>query len=442
MACVRKRRGKWVVDYRDATGKRRWKTFEKQADAKAHCLEIEKDAKQPIIPTVDPEITLKEYAQRWLGFVKATRKAATWQSYEGNVRLHIEPSLGAIKVRMLQKSQIKQLLVEKSDDNLSRDSVRLVHATLRAMLNAAIDDGIIAHNPADKLGRQLRLAAKPKQRQDKIKALSREQLEDFLKAAAKHEVDHYTLLLCLARTGLRAGEALALQWQDVDLAARELRVSRNLSRGEIGTPKSGHGRTVDMSRQLTAELGKLLLKRKEQTLEKGWGEVPEWVFITSIGTPHDHSNVAKVFKHVLKKAKLPAHFTLHSLRHSYASLLLQQGESIQYVQRQLGHASVSLTVDTYGRWLPLGNKSAVDRLDGEGEMETSAEAIELLETQKKKFAIEGDGSRVVAERPSRRRVAPQLPDFNGGGTRTRTWNQLIKSRSQGEGTDPEGEETP
>jgi hypothetical protein len=65
----------------------------------------------------------------------------------------------------------------------------------------------------------------------------------------------------------------------------------------------------------------------------------------------------------VKKAGLPTHFTPHSLRHTFASLLLQQGESPAYVQRQLGHASIKLTVDTYGKWLPMGNLAAVDRLD-------------------------------------------------------------------------------
>jgi len=66
---------------------------------------------------------------------------------------------------------------------------------------------------------------------------------------------------------------------------------------------------------------------------------------------------------VLKRANLPLHFTPHCLRHTYASLMLQQGESIVYVQKQLGHASIQITVDTYGKWLPMGNKAAVDRLD-------------------------------------------------------------------------------
>ena len=77
----------------------------------------------------------------------------------------------------------------------------------------------------------------------------------------------------------------------------------------------------------------------------------------------DESRVRKVFAKTLTTARLPGHFSPHSLRHSFASLLLQQGESPAYVQRQLGHASIQLTVDTYGRWLPAGNQAAVNRLD-------------------------------------------------------------------------------
>ncbi|HEX9709915.1 MAG TPA: tyrosine-type recombinase/integrase, partial [Candidatus Thermoplasmatota archaeon] len=69
------------------------------------------------------------------------------------------------------------------------------------------------------------------------------------------------------------------------------------------------------------------------------------------------------FARVLREAKLPGHFTPHSLRHSFASLLLSDGVSPAYVQRQLGHSSIKLTVDLYGKWLPMANKAAVDRLD-------------------------------------------------------------------------------
>jgi Phage integrase family len=112
----------------------------------------------------------------------------------------------------------------------------------------------------------------------------------------------------------------------------------------------------------------------------------------------------EVLRKTLKAAKLPLHFSPHCLRHTFASLLLQQGESPAYVQRQLGHASIQLTVDTYGKWLPMGNKAAVNRLDDESGSKTAAK----LKT----------GTPAVTE----------VPVNNGGPSRTRTLDPLIKSQ--------------
>lgn len=128
---------------------------------------------------------------------------------------------------------------------------RRIHATLRVLLNAALDDRIILANPADKLARTLYLVRTVAARQEEIKALSREQLGAFLAAAARVTPRVAPLFVLLARTGMRLGEALALQWEDLDFTAREIRVARAL------TPKSGHGRTVGMSRQLARVLHRL-----------------------------------------------------------------------------------------------------------------------------------------------------------------------------------------
>ena len=188
----------------------------------------------------------------------------------------------------------------------------------------------------------------------------------FLSKAAQKAPRFAPLFLLMARAGLRLGEALALQWQDVDFRAREIRVARAFSEGEIETPKAGHGRTVDMSQQLTQALLVLQAERRTETLRRGWREVPAWVFCSLEGTPLDEANVRRAFNAALKETTLPLHFTPQGLRHTFASLLLQDGVSPAYVQRQLGHASIQLTVDTYGKWLPMGNKSAVDRLDFPG----------------------------------------------------------------------------
>jgi len=96
-----------------------------------------------------------------------------------------------------------------------------------------------------------------------------------------------------------------------------------------------------------------------------WKALPPWMFCTRSGEPLDAHNVRKVFRKCLKAAKLPKHFTPHCLRHTFATLLLQDGESVPYVQEQLGHASYNLTVDTYAKWLPKKPiRGGVNRLGG------------------------------------------------------------------------------
>jgi integrase len=395
MACIRKRRGKWVVDYRDAAGIRRWATCETRRAADIVLAERLDEARQPREPVVDPDIRLDEYSQRWLNLIRMSVKPRTQDSYQQTIRLHLLPVVGSVKVRTLARGRIKMFLATKLTSGLARNSVRIVHATLRAMLNAAVDDGVILANSADKLGRLLKLVTPAAARQEEIKAMTRDQVSAFVCAtlAATNSQDRgcYPLFLLLARTGIRMGEAQALQWTDIDFRSREIRVVRALSAGRIESPKSGHGRTVDMSHQLTRALQRLQVERKAETLRQGWAEIPSWVFCTDAGTPVDGSRVRKAFARVLAAAGLPPHFTPHCLRHTFASLLLQQSESPAYVQRQLGHASIKLTVDTYGKWLPMGNKAAVDRLD------------------------DSSGSKVVAIQESGKVGAAEVTELDGAG---------------------------
>jgi integrase len=106
-----------------------------------------------------------------------------------------------------------------------------------------------------------------------------------------------------------------------------------------------------------------LIARKEETLRKAWGGVPDWVFCTEQGRPLDGDNLRhRVFYKVLAQAGM-RRFRCHDLRHTFASLLIQNGESLAYVKDQLGHSSIQVTVDIYGHLIPGANRAAVDRLD-------------------------------------------------------------------------------
>jgi len=159
-----------------------------------------------------------------------------------------------------------------------------------------------------------------------------------------------TLFVLLAETGLRIGEALALKPDDFDWKSQELRVERALSqRGTLGTPKAGYGRTVDVSRSrgaIVAVQSLLDTRRSAKVVQ-----LSPWLFSTAAGTPYSQRNVLRDMKRVLKHARLPKHFSLHSLRHTYAAQHLARGENVYYISRQLGHTSTKLTLDTYGRWL-------------------------------------------------------------------------------------------
>jgi integrase len=160
------------------------------------------------------------------------------------------------------------------------------------------------------------------------------------------------LFSTLTGTGLRLGEALGLQWSDVDFAANMVRVQRAISAGQIETPKSGHGRTVEMSGELAKVLQRVRMRLPERMKKHRWKTLPAWLFCTRSGELLEPHNVRRVFGKCVRAAGLPDHFTPHCLRHTFASLLLQKGETVPYVQEQLGHASYALTVDTYGKWLP------------------------------------------------------------------------------------------
>ncbi len=361
--------GRWIVDFYDSFGKRRWRVCRTKQEAEAVLAEVIRESRQPARPVVNPEITVADYATRWLTQLTGL-KPRSIESTTRILRCHLLPAFGPLKVRQLTRGSIKTFLGSKLKAGYAKNTVGLLLSVLRALLNAAVEDGVILANPAVRLGRALRLLTPPSARQEQIKAMTREELRLFLETARAHPHAYirrcFPLLLLMSRTGLRVGEALALQWQDINWRDRSLRVARAFSAGQVETPKSGHGRDVDLSQQTVEVLRRLEVKRKAETLRRGWGELPTWVFPNTHGEPMDPKRVRQVFGRVLRAAGLRGHFSPHSLRHTYASLLLQHGESPAYVQRQLGHASIKLTVDTYGRWLPMGNTAAVDRLDDPG----------------------------------------------------------------------------
>jgi integrase len=305
---------------------------------------------------------LDDYATTWLAtYATHNCKESTYERYAGVVRKHLSPFFGSTPLTDITRDDIKRLIYQKRETaGLTPSSIKQILAPLREMLNHAIEDGLVTSNPVSRIGR---FVQRPQEVEEQIDPLTREELALFLDTMQVWAPEHYPFFLCLARTGMRLGEALALQWGDIDWRGGFIEMRRNYVCGKITRPKSGKNRRVDMSQQLSEALRQLLTQRKAEKLEGKWAELPEWVFCNTKGGIHHSNNLRRrVFYPCLEKAGL-RRVRIHDLRHTFASLLIQQGESLAYVRDQLGHHSIQITVDTYGHLVPGGNRAAVDRLD-------------------------------------------------------------------------------
>jgi integrase len=386
MATISKRGNRFVVDYYDAFGKRRRERKRTRKAAKDRLGEILKSNGQ----LIETRRTVKEYGEAWLEtYGKTHLKDSTYQEYKAALEKHVFPIFGRLPFTKVSREAVKRLIAEKIAAGFSRSTVRNIIAPLREMYNHAIDDGAASFNPASRVGRFNRRRGED----TTVDPLTKEELHIFLKTVREQMPDYYPLFFCAVTTGMRQGELIGLKPIDVDFAGRFIHVQRNISRGEASSPKNGKTRRVDMSLQLTNLLDQLVAKRRATALTREMEKSPEerrkpeevvatvmedWLFTTPEiiakrakrksparkprgGTRLDPSNLRKVFWSVLSKAEL-RRVRFHDLRHTFASLLIQQGESLAYVKDQLGHHSIQITVDTYGHLVPGGNRRAVDRL--------------------------------------------------------------------------------
>ena len=316
-----------------------------------------------------PIPTFKEYADSWIKTtVPATCKASTLRDYKDILRLHVLPVFGELKVTEISRGKVKDFLLEKINNSYAASTVTHIKNVISGVLNKALDDEVIQANPAHRLGKIFKV----RDRKETIDPLTYEELRLLLDAVQKHYPEHYALFLLLARTGMRIGEALGLQWSDLDFAGRFISVKRSLVRGRISTPKNGKERRTDMSLQLAGALRAHELESKKKGLALGLGDLPEYVFTNEKGGQIDKDIWRRrVFCKVLQRAGL-RRVRIHDLRHTYATLRISKGDNIADVSNQLGHHSPKLTWDVYYHWIPGKKKSEVDALDDQDLLHPSA----------------------------------------------------------------------
>jgi integrase len=351
------------LSYLDPDGRRRSVSFYgPTAEAARDQLAEARDRIKADAPVKDSTLRLADWILRWsdTALEASPRKESTKTLYRTLARKHLSPApLGTTPLDRLRKSHIDGLIVALRKRGLSDSTVRTTYTVLRAILDDAKLDGLIADNPAARV-------ARPRVARQEAKHLDAAEVAAVLKAA--EGMRYRPVLALIAATGIRRGEALALRWEHVNLKDGTLRVAATLSRinGEliVTEPKSLRSRrAMPLS---PAVVALLKAQRAAQAAERlraanQWADATGLVFTTELGTPVEPRNLLRTLEVAAAKAGLEE-IGVHTLRHSAAVAWLESGVHIKAVADLLGHSSIAVTGDIYGHTSDATTRAAIDGL--------------------------------------------------------------------------------
>ena len=304
-------------------------------------------------PASDSAIALGDFTNKWLEEKTPWLTPRVAHDYKLMLkRMLLSHSLARRPLGEIDDGDVARLVKQlcarpaRGGKSLGTRSVNMLIARLRTIFATAYDRGIISGNPMLRV-KNLREAKPEVDPFDMAEALR------LLEAAKDWE---RPFLSCLLFAGLRPNEALALGWDHIDFEHGLIRVRRNLCpRHGLGLPKTpGSERDVEMSATVRAALN----EQRARSRLKG-----ELVFPSSAGTPSDLDNFrARNWPRLLTRAKVRPR-VLYQCRHSFARLLLEQGDTPQHVAAMLGHTTVKMVFQVYGRWMSRPESTALARLD-------------------------------------------------------------------------------
>lgn len=330
---------------------------------------VEPPGEEDLLPAEDP--LLGEYLDEWLERRASQLRPTSLRVYRNAIRCYLEPRLAGVPLSELDRRTLERVYAAlltaggRNGRPLSPKTVSHVHAILRGALEDAVLDGLLDANPA--------AHARPPKRDPRDTELDQDRRIWTVEEVAHFldEVDDHPLRAVwhlAVGTGARRGEVLGLRWCDVDLDAPAVHIRRSLSAiggvpRLLGT-KTSRNRTLSIGASVVEVLR---LERDEQAARRrtagpAWRDQWGLVFTDEQGAPINPMHVTIEFRRLVREIDVPV-IRLHDLRHTHASLLLAQEESMKLVSERLGHARIDMTMDIYAHLLPAVDSDATDRLD-------------------------------------------------------------------------------
>lgn len=383
----------WVVDYGDASGKRRLKTFAKKKEADAFAATASVEVREGVHVADSASVTVSKAGEFWIASAKASGlERSTIDQYRQHIDLHINPIIGEMLLSKLNVPAVRAFEDELRETGRSAAMVRKLMVSLGSLLADALERGLVGRNVvreksrARQKGKDKRLERRQKGKlKIGVDIPSREEVKAIINAL---EGRWRPLLLTAIFAGLRASELRGLRWADVNLDQKEIRVHQRADRfNDIGRPKSEAGeRTVPIPPMVTNALKEWKLayprpvsgKDDDGKIIREDARADHLVFPNGIGKVESLANI-------INRGLLPvqvaasvcdptgevdedgnqitkARYTgMHSLRHFYASWCINRpadgglGLPPKVVQERLGHSSIVMTMDVYGHLFPRGD---------------------------------------------------------------------------------------
>lgn len=322
----------------------------KEAEARLRDLIAEYDRGHV---TKRSRISLNDFLEQWFKTVKTKIRQRTFDDYQGVADRYLKEGLGRLPLTSLTPLGVQKIYQELQDRGLSAQTVRRLHTVLNQALRQGVKWKMLSYNPASDV-------ELPRAKRNRvIRAMTAGQALLFVKACKGHRWE--MVLIFALDTGMRPEEYLALQWEDIDWDKGFAMVNKALVRPKGGgwkfeEPKTESSRrAVDLDDKLLQDLRAHRTRQLQERLFAGprWDTSHNFVFTNDEGGPISATNLLlRGFKRVLEAAGLASTFRLYDLRHTHATMLLQSGENIKVVSDRLGHAGVSITLDTYSHVLP------------------------------------------------------------------------------------------
>ena len=310
---------------------------------------------------------VRQFVERWLQEMgKSDLKLSTKKYYSTHALNHIIPDLGGRLIADLDYAICKQFILTKTEARkppYSRDTIRSIVATLSVVCDEAVKEKLLTENPTRGLAQFYRSKRRDRTvtRKDVYTLDELYAIEDRLQNRALYG-DCYELALVLSRTGMRIGEARAIEADDIDWKARQIHITKNIPSGtgvlEDSAKSEAGERWVDMSGELVDALKAMIARHKAEALRTGQTQ-GERLFDLCY----------QDFSYAWKRAQAQAGVRYrppHSIRHTYASQLLATGTAdLAWLARQLGHSNPAVTLSIYAHFIPGKKAGDVDVMDRE-----------------------------------------------------------------------------